>query len=95
MNFPHPPLFMMHLPILLLALWLLHRRFVRQRSPLKLDWAAFGFVRLLALIALLGLAGCASTETLAVAQGPLFALNPGHWQPTAKDMGAPQPAANP
>lgn len=95
MNIPHPPLLMMHLPLVLLALWLLHRRFVRHRPPLKLGRIPFGLVRLLVVLALFGLAGCASTETLAVAQGPLFALNPRHWQPTAKDLKSPPPVVNP
>lgn len=37
---------------------------------------------------LIGLAGCQSGEPLAECKGPPFALNPGHWQPTAADLKA-------
>lgn len=45
--------------------------------------------RFLALLVLAGLAGCASHEKLAVASGPVFALNPDHWQATPADLAAP------
>ena len=34
------------------------------------------------------LAGCANSDPLAVASGPLFPLNPGHWQPAPQDLTA-------
>jgi outer membrane biogenesis lipoprotein LolB len=43
---------------------------------------------LLAVMALL-LTACANGEPLATAQGPLFALNPGQWQPTPQDLSQP------
>lgn len=42
-----------------------------------------------AIVALALLAsGCAETHKLAACHGPLVALNPSHWQPTAADMAA-------
>jgi hypothetical protein len=35
------------------------------------------------------LAGCSNPDPLAVASGPIFALNTGHWQPTLQDLTAP------
>ena len=35
------------------------------------------------------LVGCANSDPLAVASGPLFPLNSGHWQPTPQDLAAP------
>ena len=35
------------------------------------------------------LAGCSNPDPLAVASGPLFPLNTGHWQPTPQDLSAP------
>ena len=95
MSLFHSPLFMMRLPILLFAVWVLHRGLVGQRTPFKLSRVPLGFIRLLAVIALFGLAGCASPEALPTAHGPLFALNPTHWQPTAQDLEAPPPVVNP
>jgi hypothetical protein len=40
------------------------------------------------------LAGCVNPDPLAVASGPLFPLNPGHWQPTAQDLAAPPVVAD-
>jgi hypothetical protein len=44
-------------------------------------------------LGLLVIAGCSQTEELAKAKGPLFALNPDHWQATPQDLAAPP--ANP
>jgi hypothetical protein len=41
---------------------------------------------LIALISVLALGACQSSHDLAVANGPVFALNPGRWQPTAQDL---------
>lgn len=35
------------------------------------------------------LTGCSSGDPLAVASGPLFPLNAGHWQPARADLAAP------
>ena len=43
----------------------------------------------LALSAVWALTGCASHEKLAVASGPVFPLNPDHWQATPTDLAAP------
>jgi type IV secretion system protein VirB7 len=40
----------------------------------------------IALLSLLSLGACQSHHELASAKGPLFALNPGRWQPTAQDL---------
>ena len=49
--------------------------------------------RRLLLLSLLALAGCSHTEELAKAKGPLFPLNPDHWQAGPQDLAAPP--ANP
>jgi hypothetical protein len=49
----------------------------------------FRLLRFLALLVLVGLAGCANHEKLAVASGPVFPLNPDHWQATPADLAAP------
>ncbi len=87
--------FLLHVPLVLLLGWLAYRRIVQKAPSPRIVRVLSQFIRLLALIALFGLAGCASTKTLATAHGPLFALNPTHWQPTAKDLKAPPPVVNP
>lgn len=44
---------------------------------------------LLAILGGLALAGCSHTEELAKAKGPLFPLNPDHWQASPQDLAAP------
>ena len=43
-------------------------------------------VRLPVLASLLVLGACSSSHELAVAKGPLFALNAGHWHPSPLDL---------
>lgn len=49
----------------------------------------FRLLRFIALLVLVGLAGCASHEKLANASGPVFPLNPDHWQATPADLTLP------
>lgn len=52
--------------------------------------------RLLLLVCAIGLlAGCASSDPLAKAHGPLFALNPGQWSPTTAQLAAPPQVPQP
>ena len=46
--------------------------------------------RLIILMCAAGLlAGCAASDPLAKAHGPLFALNPGHWSPSSAQLAQP------
>lgn len=51
-------------------------------------------MRHLALLALVLLGGCSGHE-LATPSGPLFALNPGQWQPMPAQLAAPPRSATP
>lgn len=79
-----------HLPVLLFLFWAAYRKFV-SKKPLPAILAVPGrLFRLLLIIITFGLlAGCSNSDPLAVASGPLFALNAGHWQPTPRDLSAP------
>ena len=50
--------------------------------------------RRLLLLSLLALAACSHTEELAKAKGPLFPLNPDHWQAAAQDLKSPPAGPN-
>lgn len=43
----------------------------------------------LILMGLVALAGCSHAHELATAKGPLFSLNPDHWQATPQQLEAP------
>lgn len=67
---------------------------LKQRAPrflAMLFWLPGKFVRLFLIIVTLGvfLSACAAQDPLAVAHGPLFPLNAGHWQPSPQDLNAP------
>ncbi|MDA8093266.1 MAG: hypothetical protein M0T84_05015 [Betaproteobacteria bacterium] len=87
--------FLLHVPLVLVLGWLAYRRIVKKAPLPRFALVLSRFIRFVAVIALFGLAGCASTEALPIAQGPLFALNPTHWHATAKDLEAPPPVVNP
>jgi hypothetical protein len=53
---------------------------------------SFRFFLILAMVALLG--GCSNSDPLAVASGPVFPLNAGHWQPARQDLAAPPPVVD-
>ncbi len=80
--------FMMKLPIALLFIFIAMRRH-RNLGSANVTSKAARLGATLLFIALLGFAGCANTDPLAVASGPVFALNAGHWQPTPQDLAAP------
>ena len=44
-----------------------------------------------AILILLALAACSSSDELATCKGPVFALNAGHWVPATADLKMPDP----
>ena len=55
-----------------------------------LFWFPGKFLRLTLIVMTFGLlAGCSNPDPLAVASGPVFALNTGHWQPVPQDLARP------
>lgn len=80
---------LLHLPIIVFLGWLALRKRRVLMDGTEKHFDPLRIFKFVALIALLGLAGCAHGEKLATAKGPLFALNPDHWQPAAGDLQAP------
>jgi hypothetical protein len=75
---------------ILVWVWIAYRRFVSsKRMPRFLAMPA-RLLKFCVIILTLGLlAGCSNSDPLAVASGPVFPLNAGHWQPTAADLASP------
>ena len=79
-----------HVPIAFVLAWLTYRRFYQGRTMPRILAIPFAGLRVLALIGLATmLAGCATSDPLAVASGPVFQLNPGLWQPSKEALAAP------
>jgi hypothetical protein len=81
---------LMQIPMVVFLLWAAYRKFISSK-PLPRVLAMIGRVaRLILAIVTLGLlAGCSNSDPLAVATGPLFPLNLGHWQPSSNDLASP------
>ena len=76
-------------------LWLLYRKFVSSKPMPAIIAAPERVLKMILVIITCGLlAGCSNPDPLAVASGPVFALNAGHWQPTAQDLAAPPPVVD-
>lgn len=80
---------LLHLPLLVLLVWIVWRKHLARADNAQRPFDPLRFFKLVAVLALLGLAGCANHEKLAVASGPVFPLNPDHWQSTPADLAAP------
>ena len=67
-----------------------YKEFISRRRPRGLLALPGRFLRVCLVIVTFGLlAGCSNTDPLAVASGPVFQLNPGHWQPSKQALAAP------
>jgi hypothetical protein len=86
---------LIHVPVLLFLLWAVYCKFFSPK-PLPRTLAVPGRVLgvILILITLGFLAGCGDSDPLAVASGPLFPLNAGHWQPTPQELAAAPPVVD-
>lgn len=60
--------------------------------PLTLPGKVLRFALIVVTFGLL--TGCAGSDPLAVASGPIYPLNVNHWQPTPRDLSGPPPVAN-
>jgi hypothetical protein len=70
--------------------WGLYRKYVSSKPVPAMIAIPIRALRVLLIIITFGLLGsCANKDPLAVASGPVFALNVGHWQPTPQDLTAP------
>ncbi len=86
--------FATRIPMIVFLLWLLYRKFVAKRPMPGFIAGPGRALSVLVLFALLGFAGCTNSDPLAVASGPVFALNPGHWQPLPQDLTVPEQVSN-
>ncbi len=81
---------LVHVPILLFLLWAFDRKFVSPRPLPRILAVPSRMLRAIVILITCGfLAGCGNSDPLPSESGPLFALNPGHWQPSPQDLAAP------
>lgn len=79
-----------HVPVLLVLCWAIYRKFYTKKPVPAVIAVPIRVIRVILIILTFGLlAGCSNPDPLAVASGPVFALNAGHWQPTQQDLAAP------
>jgi hypothetical protein len=75
--------------------WAAYREFVAPKpAPLLIVILARAFRVIFVIVTFGMLAGCANSDPLAVASGPLFPLNVGHWQPSPQDLAVPPVVAH-
>jgi hypothetical protein len=75
--------------------WAFYRG-VLSKKPKPALIVGFGrFLKLILVLMTFGLlAGCSNPDPLAVASGPVFALNAGAWQPAPQQLAAPPAVTN-
>jgi len=56
-------------------------------GPFRIPGKILRFILVMVTFGLL--AGCSNSDPLAVASGPVFALNASHWQPTPQELANP------
>lgn len=70
--------------------WVLYRGVLSSKPKPAVIVGLGRFVRFVLMLLTFGLlAGCSNEDPLAVASGPVFALNAGHWQPAPQDLADP------
>jgi hypothetical protein len=69
--------------------WVIFRLYISSEPRPAIISMPLRVFRILLIIATFGvLGGCTNPDPLAVAAGPIFALNAGHWQPSPQDLAA-------
>lgn len=75
--------------------WVLYRRFFSHKPLPALIAVPIRVLRIILVMVTFGLlAGCSNPDPLAVASGPVFALNAGAWQPAPQQLAAPPVVTN-
>jgi hypothetical protein len=78
-----------YLPFCAFLLWGVYRKFLSSKPVPGVIAFPIRILRILLIIITFGvLGGCTNPDPLAVATGPIFALNAGHWQPSPQDLAA-------
>jgi hypothetical protein len=84
-----------HVPVFLFLCWAVYRKFFSPKPIPALVAVPIRVIRIILVAVTFGLlAGCANPDPLAVASGPVFALNAGVWQPAPQQLAAPPVVTN-
>jgi hypothetical protein len=80
----------------IILLWAVYRQCLSSKPVPFIIRAPIKIMRVILAIVTFGLlSGCSNPDPLAVASGPVFQLNPGHWQPAPQDLAGPPAVTNP
>jgi hypothetical protein len=75
--------------------WVFYRGVLSKKSKPALIVGLGRVLKVILILMTCGLlAGCANPDPLAVASGPVFALNAGEWQPAPQQLAAPPIVTN-
>ncbi len=86
---------LVQVPILLFLLWAVYSKFASPKPLPRILVIPGQVLRIVLILVAFGLlAGCVNSDPIAVASGPLFPLNAGHWQPTPQQLAAPPVAVD-
>ncbi|OYY02157.1 MAG: hypothetical protein B7Y73_09550 [Acidocella sp. 35-58-6] len=84
-----------HVPVFLFLCWAVYRKFFSPKPLPTVIAVPIRVVRIILVVVTFGLlAGCSNPDPLAVANGPVFALNTSAWQPAPQQLAAPPVVTN-
>lgn len=84
-----------HIPVFLFLCWAVYRKFFSPKPLPAVIAVPIRVVRIILVVVTFGLlAGCSNPDPLAVANGPVFALNTNAWQPAPQQLAAPPLVTN-
>lgn len=79
-----------YIPFFVFLIWGFYRKYISPKPvPAIIVFSIRGLRILLVILTFGALGGCSNPDPLAVASGPVFALNAGHWQPAPHDLAGP------
>jgi hypothetical protein len=80
----------------IMLFWAVYRQSRSSKPVTFIFWGPLKLMQVSLIILAFGfLSACSNPDPLAVASGPVFQLNSGHWQPSPQDLAGPPAVTNP